>query len=323
MKQNVFFILALTLLILFSCKKDNVPDPGPGPGPVPITPKDTLGTGWKKILFNDSTQSLADIFFVGNTGFCLSSNTVYKSIDAGNTWTGRIFNGINFINLGMGSDTNAIFIGSNNGVLVTHNGGISYDFNTLADPSSISDVFFVNTSTAYIAGKGIWKTTNGGTNWTKLYEFDIGDGYKSLHFINDQIGWVIKRDGLFKTTNGGVDWQIVNTGGVIIPGFGSVFFPDESHGYISDQLTIASTSNAGSSWTKSYTGMSTYHDIHFFSANTGYITDSLYILKTIDGGLTWNKEVILPGRLIIEIHFTDSNHGWACGPNGTILKYEK
>jgi photosystem II stability/assembly factor-like uncharacterized protein len=322
MKQNAFLSLAIALLILFSCKKDNAPDPGPGPGPVPGNPTDTLGTGWKKIQFNDSTQLLGDIFFVGNTGFCISPNTIYKSIDAGNNWTGRAFPGINLYNLGMGSDTNAIFIGSNNGILVTHNGGISYDFYTLADPS-ISDVFFVNTSTAYIAGKSIWKTTNAGNTWTKLYEFAIGDGYKSLHFINDQIGWVIKRDGLFKTTNGGVDWQLINTGTVISPNISSVFFPDESHGYISDQLTIASTSNAGSSWTKSYTGTSAYHDIHFVSANTGYITDNQYILKTIDGGLTWNKEVSLSGRVITELHFTDSNHGWACGSNGTLLKYEK
>ena len=59
------------------------------------------------------------------------------------------------------------------------------------------------------------------------------------------------------------------------------------------------------------------------SAGANFQSDMGALFRSTDGGLTWNKEVILPGRLIIEIHFTDSNHGWACGPNGTILKYEK
>ena len=49
--------------------------------------------------------------------------------------------------------------------------------------------------------------------------------------------------------------------------------------------------------------------------------DGSYVYKTINGGNTWTKEVVLPNKLIIEVHFRDAQHGWACGTDGVILKF--
>ena len=61
-------------------------------------------------------------------------------------------------------------------------------------------------------------------------------------------------------------------------------------------------------------------DLHFVNDNTGYVNAGNRIYKTIDGGLTWQVVVALGNDRIIEIHFTDANHGWACG-GGTILRF--
>ena len=316
MKQNAFFRLALALLILFSCKKENVSRI------IPTIPQDTLATGWKKIAFVDSIPGLSDIFFIGNTGFSIHSTIIYKTTDGGINWI-KIPVSVNGLsNIGMGNDQNAIFVGAKNKIIVTHNAGVSFDTVVVAD-ASISDVFFVSATTAYAAGNSIWKTTDAGSSWTKLYDFNVTDRYESLHFINDKTGWVIRKDGLYKTSNGGLAWQAINTGTTIkFEGYHIVFFPDETHGYISDSYSVARTNDGGLSWTKSYTGDLVFHDIHFISANLGYITDKTRILKTIDGGITWNPEVVLTEGRVIELHFIDQNHGWACAPDG-ILKYEK
>jgi len=65
----------------------------------------------------------------------------------------------------------------------------------------------------------------------------------------------------------------------------------------------------------------TYHDIHFVSPQIGYITDNKLILKTTDGGATWTKEVAMANSRIVELHFTDPNHGWAGADHGIILKF--
>jgi photosystem II stability/assembly factor-like uncharacterized protein len=220
----------------------------------------------------------------------------------------------------MGSESNIIFTGLTNKIVFTKNGGAAFDSVNVND--WISDAFFVTPSTAYAIGNGFWKSTNAGSTWTKLYDFPnpIGD-YRTLHFLNDQIGWIAGEQGVFKTINGGADWEQKMIGPEFTGSSANVFFADANIGFISAQSLIGKTSNGGASWSKIFTGSYAYKDLHFISAATGYVSDSSYIYKTQDGGSTWNKEVVLPGKLIVELHFTDATHGWACG-TGIILKYQ-
>lgn len=53
--------------------------------------------------------------------------------------------------------------------------------------------------------------------------------------------------------------------------------------------------------------------------------DGPYIFKTTDSGNTWTKVVAVASSTpyLMELHFTDANHGWACGSNGMILKFDQ
>jgi photosystem II stability/assembly factor-like uncharacterized protein len=309
-----FLILGIiSLPFFFSCKKHN--------GDSSNNPVDTLATGWKKIVLSEPAQ-LVDIFFVSNTGFTISASTIFKSVDGGTNWSRITPLAPNLQNIGMGSELNAIFISAPSKIISTHNGGTSFDSVTI-DDNTLTDVFFVSSSVAYAAGKSIWKTIDGGLNWTKLHEFTATGGYKSLFFLNEQTGWVIRSEGLYRTTNGGVDWQLVITTGFNFSNSGSVFFLNTSNGYIADELSIGKTINGGALWSKVFNGTPTYHDIHFVTDNVGYVTDGQHIYKTVNGGTTWTTEVALSSSLILELHFTDVNHGWACGSEGIVLKFNQ
>jgi photosystem II stability/assembly factor-like uncharacterized protein len=326
MKKILFILSISSLVLLSSCNKDNN-NPTPPPPPPPHVPSDTLATGWKKINFID-TSNLIDIFFINNTGFAVGSN-IYKSSDGGENWSQLTSpSGLSpnsFENIGMGKEMNAVFVNPPNKLVSTHNGGTNFTITTLST-SSLTDVFFVDSTVAYAVGKSVWKTIDGGDNWTKLYDFTASAGYNSLFFTNQQIGWVIKQEGVYKTINGGIDWQIVNTDTINFSYGGAIFFLNSDTGYISNSYFIEKTVNGGASWNKVFTctyTTSAYHDIHFVSENVGYITDGRCVFKTTNGGNTWTKVVALASNNLIELHFTDANHGWACGEKGTILKYSQ
>jgi photosystem II stability/assembly factor-like uncharacterized protein len=316
MKQFFPIIAILISLVICSCNKTHNPDS-------PKTPTDTLATGWKKIVLTETTD-LVDIFFINSTGFTISSNGIFKSADGGNNWSRitTITTGTGLDNIGMGSEMNAVFVSHPNRLISTHNGGVSFDTAIVAD-NLVTDVFFVSATVAYAAGKSIWKTIDGGYNWTKLYDFTVLADYNSLYFINEQTGWVIRTGGLYKTTNGGVDWQLISTPTFDLNTTRDVFFLNSNTGYISDELSVGKTINTGTSWSKAFTGVPTYHDIHFVTDNIGYITDGPRIYKTADAGTTWTKEVVLAASSLLELHFTDVNHGWACGSGGIILKFNQ
>lgn len=251
----------------------------------------------------------------------MSYTIILKSTDGGETWNKLTPKIINFLNMGMGSENNAVFVCFPNKVMSTHNGGASFDTVSLAD-SYLMDVFFVSANVAYLAGNNIWKTTDGGITWTKLYQFSVPEGYKSLYFLNEQTGWVVREDGVYKTTDGGASWQRTPTAAFFdFRGASCLAFPNQSSGFFSDNEYIARTNNSGGSWDTVFHATHTYHDVDFPAAATGYFTDNKIIYKTSDGGNTWGKDVVLGDGSIVEIHFTDPNHGWACGNNGTILRY--
>ena len=313
--KKILLIPILILPLLFACSKDSSTDPPP--------PVDTLGTGWKKIAMPD--VSFNDIFFINNnTGYTVGDADIFRSADGGNSWQ-KVYHSANGLtNIAMGSESNIVFISfPTNKIIFTNNVGLSFDSVIIND--QISDAFFVSSTTVYAVGNSFWKSINAGISWSKLYDFPSPfGGYESLHFLNDQNGWVAGIGGGYKTINGGTTWEQKTAGADFdfSSATANVFFVDLNQGYLSDGSRIGKTANGGSSWIKVFTGPRGYQDLHFLTAATGYITDGSYIYKTTNGGSSWSKEVVLPHSILVELHFTDANHGWGCGTEGALLKYQ-
>jgi photosystem II stability/assembly factor-like uncharacterized protein len=171
---------------------------------------------------------------------------IYRTTNGGSSWTlvydrPDITNFINFIkfdNLGtgmaMGDGLNST---SAMAFLATTDGGTTWNNrNTgLVGATSISEVYFVTANTGFLSGyttiggksyRGIFRTTNGGTNWSFSTvgntSIDSVTFTEALTFRTTSAGMAIRSDStVWKTGNGGSTWTKV--GQLPLMGFGVVY----------------------------------------------------------------------------------------------------
>ena len=74
-------------------------------------------------------------------------------------------------------------------------------------PHKYSDIFFLDDHNGWILSNNgyLWKTTNAGTDWIRIYDSRIDTSGK-ITFVNEQHGWLILDNSLLHSTNGGFSW---------------------------------------------------------------------------------------------------------------------
>jgi photosystem II stability/assembly factor-like uncharacterized protein len=180
--------------------------------------------------------------------------------------------------------------------------------NIFSNPNGqrFDDVFFLNENLGWAANgfyARVYKTTDGGLNWTEqLNEDNIPGNYyfRNIEFLNEDIGFIGTLNGtFFKTSDGGANWTEVTNispnpnaicgldavGTSTIYGCGAYFNP--AH--------IIKSTDSGDTWT--FIDMSSYAnalvEILFLDELTGFASGSDanggLILKTVDGGLSWTE----------------------------------
>ena len=180
--------------------------------------------------------------------------------------------------------------------------------NIFSNPNGqrFDDVFFLNSDLGWAANgfyAAIYKTTDGGLNWTEqVNETDLGGSFyfRNIEFLNENIGFIGTLNGVFyKTIDGGVNWTEVTNispspnaicgidavGSTTIYGCGAYFGP--AH--------IIKSTDSGDTW--SLIDMSTYanalvevlflDELNGFAAGRNSIGGN--ILKTVDGGISWTE----------------------------------
>ena len=144
--MRIVFAL-ITFVVLFasvsSCRKS-------GSSSGSATPKDTLGA-WQKTKVLSSAD---DIWFVSSTkGFVCSSDTIFRSLDGGNTWAAAPGNPNGVYNLQFLDNQTGAAIGRLS-LYTTSNGGDLWVKRTLPDvysssgPIVYSDIQMISSSTA-------------------------------------------------------------------------------------------------------------------------------------------------------------------------------
>jgi photosystem II stability/assembly factor-like uncharacterized protein len=327
----VKFISSLSILfyfvavVLFSCKKSDSPI-----DTSPIIKPDTLSAGWTKIPFASGGSDFYDIFFYQSSVGYAVGNGLWKSTNGGLTWLELPSH--QGTNLAV-TQNGALFIVpifSGNGLYKSTNGGQNFlQMQTTGGAHEFKDIFFTGNDTGYISTKqGLLRSTDAGNNWSPVTANGLpsGSNYYSLFFYNDNIGWICDSNSVYKTSNNINNWTkaIIHTNTPfqyvygIYPTSTSIIYLLVSNGEI-----YKSTDGGANFYIKNtqfLTQQFYISDIHFVDTNTGYVSLGRKIFKTVDGGTTWQREVALGEKDIIEIHFTDANHGWACA-NGQILVY--
>jgi photosystem II stability/assembly factor-like uncharacterized protein len=324
MKQ--LFIISCCVLLFNACSKKN--DQPVVTGPVMPTTPDTLSAGWSKVGDIPNSESMTDVFFTDiSNGYATSTLGIYKSSNGGVNWN-KINTDPDFINIAA-IGTKATFVNQDSYFYNTQNNGATI-LKTLLPPFPGSsgyvlyDCFYSSANICYMCSRRfIFKSMNGGISFDTIFRFST-DFYtiENLFFVNDQEGWATKGDTLYKTMDGGLSW---NHSLKLIPNYSPLFFPNRNIGYVSSADKLYKTSNAGNTWQILPTIETNYQikDMHFVSDLIGYCCIRNRIYKTIDGGTSWTKVVALGGKNLIEIHFIDENHGWACGEFGYVLRFNQ
>lgn len=177
-------------------------------------------------------------------------------------------------------------------------------------------------NTIYVGSQsgGVWKTTNGGTNWLPLDDFmpAMAVGSMAIDWANPDTLYAgtgegfaewpdgtsntafVRGAGIFKTTDGGVTWnQLASTSGSDFHFVNRIAVSPAN-----SQILLAATStglfrstNGGSSWTK--TGNGFYYDVRFHPTDGTRALAGLHddgVAYSTNGGQTWSSASGIAGH---------------------------
>ena len=313
---RLIYLSFLITLVINSCGKNDGPPPDPGPPP---RGNDSLGIGWQKIPMPDSLY-FQDVFFVNDMiGYLAGNKYLAKSIDGGLTWTQLNMPGNEQVlpNLYFTDALHGCAVGG--GVIwTTKDGGQNWQ----GKGGLLGfDVQFISATEGYLCcSDGLYKTIDGGINWTKVPS--ISGEITGLFFLNNNLGWVALRNQVRKTDDALNSFGPSVNATISPNSIYAMQFTDNNHGWAASFNTnIIRTINGGISWEEIV--KDGHSDIHFFDNNNGFLLSRSNIYRTNDGGTTLIKQAVIRKSDIIEIHFTDPNHGWAAGSLGGLYRYSK
>lgn len=155
-----------------------------------------------------------------------------------------------------------------------------------------------NENIVYAGGINLFKSTNGGSNWTMISNWYSGAGYPYVHA--DQHAIVFSGSniyfgndgGLFRSTNGGTSFTEMNNGLATIQFYSGAVHPtlDIYYGGTQDNGTLKSGSLPN--WSMVFGGDGGATAVNYNSPSTVY-TEYVYLnfQKSIDAGFNWTKSM--------------------------------
>jgi len=160
-----------------------------------------------------------------------------------------------------------------------------------------SSIFFIDEKTGFVAGSGIYKTTDGGISWSRVLQRpDTYGQFTEIQFIDSNNGFAgyysecpLPGDcdsGYFvRTTDGGSTWKLSR----LEVGITSVFFTSPMTGFMGYNDGIMKTEDGGVNWKVVLLGGSGYGTmrVRFADSTTGYSYQYNRMHLTTDAGNTW------------------------------------
>lgn len=214
-------------------------------------------------------------FINENTGYAVSQGQILKSTDSGTNW--KILKYLNLpknvipISIYILNDS-IIYIGCNMGYILKY-------FN--------NKIIILNRNN---------------------FNFDE---FRTIEFINENIGFAGSNRYLYKTTNSGETWISINP--LTINNIFKIKFVDMNTGFLTSELgTIYKTTDAGVTWlmNKFPNSYENVKDIFMINENTGIVCGTNgFILKTIDRGNSWYEINSGFSDQFFSVNFFDENNG--------------
>lgn len=227
--------------------------------------------------------------------------------DEGNTWEVAPIPIMIIYSLAVKVD-GMLFAGTDNGFFRSTNSGASWEAKPVQpglpypySQNSILDIVTSQSGVIFVAayGAGIWKSTNGGEQWTHSLPstLELPDGYSlavdSIGNIYAGMAYYLYHGTVYKSTNNGLTWEERSQGLPTRTVRGMIC--------ISDQILLAApwgvgvfrTTNGGDTWIASSAGLPANSRIFSFAkANTGLIfscTMDSGAYVSSNGGMSWTR----------------------------------
>lgn len=325
MKRSLLLLICTIALssTFFSCKKKD--------SPVPTTPiTDTLGIGWSKVKLID--QVFKDIVFQNsNTGYLVGDNML-KSIEGGNVWNLLPFQPVTPKNISITPDGKLFVVNATDTIYRSVNGGNSFAGFKTTGLGTITDVYILDNTTGFaISGTNLQRTTDAGVTWAAVSPItgfpSASSAECSLFFLDAATGWLSINGEVYKSNGSVNSWTkaiFAGTG----PSLGdeiSLYATSASVVYAGcSNGRLYKSTNGGLNFSQvaSFPATTNIHmDVHFVDANTGYACFSKHIYQTSNAGVSWQSVVSMNSSEILELHFVAANQGWACSTKGEVLKF--
>jgi photosystem II stability/assembly factor-like uncharacterized protein len=200
------------------------------------------------------------------------------------------------------------------GVIIhTSDSGNTWTLQNSYTTDPIDDIFFLNNNTGwcvsnsyYHAGTAIFKTTNGGINWTNHEYPDTTQALFTIYFRNENTGFMGGYYGtILKTTDGGTNWvkSTLDTG--VYSHFmvrDIKFFSDRygiaSGGIMDSRGVMWRTTDYGLSWISQGVAPEPLYDLDFIDSQKILVSGGDFefgaaTVRSDNGGITWDYDSLL------------------------------
>lgn len=228
------------------------------------------GANWSTLMYRRSLANLSgDLYAQSNNGRVIAvgvnlgyNDAIVNSPDGGLTWNPATFNINSYCSdICMLNPTTGFISGRYGLFFKTTDGGVSWDTtksnNPILSTYFCNGVNFINPNTGWITGgtpgiggvTKIWKTTDGGTNWTEQISAYTGPVGVKVKMVNANIGYITHGAGLQKTTNGGDNWTLLPNPATVSSSYSPLDVVDSLNAFTgSSNSQVYGTSNGGVTW---------------------------------------------------------------------------
>jgi len=298
---------------------------------------------WETVFYNNNNlpNLEAVAFTTPEYGLAVGADGVggiiMRTEDGGRSWS-EVLNDVNdvtFKDLQFINSTTAVAVGrkipgtctpSIEGLIaVTKNYGATWEL--FDADNSLNAIHFPTSNVGYAVGNcgTVYKTMDGGQEWTPYSFTGVGTDLRSVHFISEEVGFVAGDFGVFlKSINGGTTWDPVPA----LPGnseYEDIIFTSQANGYLLSGGSLFWTNDGGGIWTPVAFPMDA-SSLFFVNDSEGYAAGKIgsnegRIWKTTDGGTSWYPQHAgLPssgefGEDVNDVFFLNENTGFAVGNN--------
>ena len=301
------------------------------------------GLHWESNSIGDEGNTVSSISFLDSlNGWAVGFHEIFRTKDSGVTWDtvySDVTEDLYFGSIYFLDSLNGWTAANNGRILITNNGGMSWDTTTIDlemfYQSYFEDIHFVDTTKGIIVGSGvdnffnsyslIYKSTDGGKNWiVSNYDYSLA-GLRSLSYADEATFYSVGDNSLLKTSNLGDTWS--NQLSFVKTIIYDIQFFDNSHGWAIGQDNdagkgvIMQSVDGGKNWENSYFKDYRFEDASFIDELTGWVVGPGIVLHTNNGGNNW-EEQNYPENFdgAFSVDFVDTNNGWAVGWNEPIIK---